>query len=870
MATFHHLPWFQTDLGVFAASEALTWTGSTGRYVADDSNSIDLWVLTGSVPGPDELITGSATGSRRRIGGSRYLLHYNVTNGIAFVGGEAIQWGGGASTGRFRENAYTDAITFYHDTGPAPAPGDTVSAPTGSGASRTLSAWGNWPLNTEIRPVRLPYIAADRNLTAIAYKVNVAETNSVATFRTIFTYFVDLLGGQSGFLSHFPNNFLKDSTEDFQAVSVGAFYAGQGFTFGSQFTPDELSGLLLQTDPDVYPRWIRAFVNIDGSGVSHPHVLVRESVGTGIVNVQVTKIGTITDPVGNLSKDYALADWQTMTGDYAVWRADVGLHGQPLSPVGMFYIDNSYMESLHPTSPTGTRYEWYSYYPSLTQPTLLDDRMDFRYYDLRVYDNVAGEWRFLTDWQVTNEAEGPDPNHGYSTQHDPGKIAALCGATTSHRENVRDRYLFAGFTYRNASTLAALAPVGMQQEVSGDRYLNGPKWGSATPWVMNESVRGYLVLHPSTTQGASAVFRVPDDAAGTYRIEGDFARANTASGSGDGVLVSVTAAGTVLFSGACTATATVNLNDVFNVSNASLQNFAGTAVLRAGDEIVFTVTSGGADSTFDATALRVTTLAFVEPVVVPALTERTFEVAERIQIGRWNTTLLTWTNGVGSISAGTECWTQWDMSAFDISNLFIGNAPDPTVHIGTTSGGRYILDFVAWLGPVVADFSTASPPTNRDFRKIVTKTVDIMMPSAGMTTVTLPLRNDDGTMTPLGASLMANYRRLDSQGRRRFTFGVRVNSTTPLTATGNPSPPSNHQMFDTDIDSFTVYVGDNFTGWGGVRGTPGVDRAVRCPRCGIVLREAELVADGVVRIKVCPDCYDPPVEPSNFRWPFRS
>jgi hypothetical protein len=160
---------------------------------------------------------------------------------------------------------------------------------------------------------------------------------------------------------------------------------------------------------------------------------------------------------------------------------------------------------------------------------------------------------------------------------------------------------------------------------------------------------------------------------------------------------------------------------------------------------------------------------------------------------------------------------------------------------------------------LVSNFSTASPPANRDFRRTVLRTITVVLTDDEITTITLPLHHIDGSITAIGGSLSANLRRPDSAGRRRFALGMRIAAASPST-----------QITTAEAAFIRVYVADSFTGWGGQRGTAGVDRAVRCPRCGTVLRETNVIADGVTRLRVCPDCYDPPAEPPNFRWPFRT
>ena len=61
------------------------------------------------------------------------------------------------------------------------------------------------------------------------------------------------------------------------------------------------------------------------------------------------------------------------------------------------------------------------------------------------------------------------------------------------------------------------------------------------------------------------------------------------------------------------------------------------------------------------------------------------------------------------------------------------------------------------------------------------------------------------------------------------------------------------------------------TGKSGLRAPAGTDRAVECPRCARTVLESQLIRDGVQKgLLVCPECYDPPTPPGNFRWPFRS
>lgn len=218
------------------------------------------------------------------------------------------------------------------------------------------------------------------------------------------------------------------------------------------------------------------------------------------------------------------------------------------------------------------------------------------------------------------------------------------------------------------------------------------------------------------------------------------------------------------------------------------------------------------------------------------------------QRGNYTPATGVWSDAVFSIvalSPGVEAWLLVNKTP-----LLTAFPTALTLNITTDFAETATLGLLAFTAPVTVNFSTGGLVPDAT-RVAVVQSTSVAL-ALGANAITLPLTDSHGKATPLHGAARSRLR-AHTNGTHYFAVGLRWSGTGGTLLT----------------PSLSATYSDEFTGWGGERGTAGVDRAVRCPRCGNVAKEADLVADGYTRTPVCARCYDPPPEPSSFQWPFR-
>ena len=222
-----------------------------------------------------------------------------------------------------------------------------------------------------------------------------------------------------------------------------------------------------------------------------------------------------------------------------------------------------------------------------------------------------------------------------------------------------------------------------------------------------------------------------------------------------------------------------------------------------------------------------------------------------VQAGSWNGAAWTLPDGLGLVAFGgaNEAWIVVDADSVN-QNIISGL----TLNAGTLFVESGPVDVLVYDQPLRQDFVGAIGPTSR--RLVETITISFLGP---LVTTPLTLNSSNGTATFLGALIRAAGAR-DSLGRSRVAVGLR--------GTGFVGGSMN---IHTPLAGLRANVSGPYTGDSKLVGTAGADRAVECPRCGNLVLDSNLVRDGVQKgLMVCPECYDPPMPPSNWRFPFRA
>jgi hypothetical protein len=214
-----------------------------------------------------------------------------------------------------------------------------------------------------------------------------------------------------------------------------------------------------------------------------------------------------------------------------------------------------------------------------------------------------------------------------------------------------------------------------------------------------------------------------------------------------------------------------------------------------------------------------------------------------LQRGSFDTGTDVWYDAVFNlvtIGSAVQGWVQLDKSTplVNLTTNFTVQASSNFDETGT------LTVFTISRTPVVSDFSASNPP----LPAVASSTTTITFVNTVSQIITLPLADSRGKGTPLHGEMRMRYR-----SPHRFAVGFGWSGTGGAVL----------------LQNFSLTYTEEFTGWGGHRGTAGVDRAVRCPRCGSVTKEADLVRDGYTLSDVCAHCFDPdPRAQPLLQWPF--
>jgi len=162
---------------------------------------------------------------------------------------------------------------------------------------------------------------------------------------------------------------------------------------------DSQHGVKLLVDPDTWPRFGRVFENVDNIGNIGKNIYPRNNTGLPSVSNPitvrwtVTKTGTVTDPVQNLSKDLA-GNWVPLIGTFVIWRFEIEIDGASHS-VADYYLPIDYAEFIRAWDPLALHQEYFG-----AQEQILDEQKGtVQYSDMRAFDGTT--WYPLNDWTIT-------------------------------------------------------------------------------------------------------------------------------------------------------------------------------------------------------------------------------------------------------------------------------------------------------------------------------------------------------------------------------------------------------------------------------------------------------------------------------------
>jgi len=496
---------------------------------------------------------------------------------------------------------------------------------------------------TRIAPRNLPWPAGSTNLTAIEWTQEIIESHADFTFRSVFAFPIPHNGADYKFVTHTPNNRPKLGTipNDFYGA-IFEFDEALGFGASAQFSGlsvPEPNGLLLEADPTIDPLWQRLWLDGDYTGVVWPYFFAAK--GLYPLNPLPLKlrvftqlIGFVTDPVGNYFRDLS-GNWIPLIGDFARWRIKISINDAPFNSIGVLYMPAARIPSLRASHPFELIPENFTNHPGV--PDLSYDPLQFRYSHVRVWDGT--NWHELNDWRTGYLYESTDTNHGWTPQAETGKLTIIVGNTSVYREHLVPRWMFTGFQYENARTQAVLPPQGFSALASGSggTTFDGPRWGSSPsslPCVLHDRNRGYIVMHPSPTDGASQVYVARES--GLHQFVGAFARANNIETAGDGVRCSIVSENQLLFQGEIlSGSYTIDVANVF-AAGPGVIDFDVSLHMNTGDRLRFIIDSRSAgDATFDLTAIKskvfiTPTESELDPMDAPVVTNQEEQIIIRL------------------------------------------------------------------------------------------------------------------------------------------------------------------------------------------------------------------------------------------------
>jgi hypothetical protein len=335
-------------------------------------------------------------------------------------------------------------------------------------------------------------------LTQLTWKAEIAEYNYIPagleSFRPRIEFNSVGFGGSVGicYVGAMIQNLGHSFTDD-AVGSSGPFPAvGLYLTSLHPEWPDSFHGVSLNADPALPPRYGRIFENVDGLGYSAKNIYTRQNIGDPPVVIRwtVSKLGTITNPPANLSKNLA-GTWVPLIGTFAVHQEYFGAADRILD------------------AQKGT----------------------VRYTDMRAFDGT--EWYDLQDWKITwridDEAGNLDNRFGWKT--DGFSLISRVG----HEADIAECYRDPGRTFRimlhsDATAFYTVTPCRVADTRNPVGPSGAPALGANTSRIfpvsglcgipssahavsvnvtaVQAAAAGYLTLYPGNATGAPLVSSV--------------------------------------------------------------------------------------------------------------------------------------------------------------------------------------------------------------------------------------------------------------------------------------------------------------------------------------------------------------------------
>ncbi|MGA7409292.1 MAG: BACON domain-containing carbohydrate-binding protein [Bryobacteraceae bacterium] len=157
-------------------------------------------------------------------------------------------------------------------------------------------------------------------------------------------------------------------------------------------------GVSLDADPTAYPQFGRIFENVDGGGFVGMNIYTRQNVGSPdplhpiLVRWTVSRVGVVTNPLGNFSKDLTGA-WAPLVGTFVQWRFSIAISGQS-QDVATYYLPIEKAEYISVGTPLDLGQEQFG----SVEDTLVGEPTRVHYSDMRVTDGAA--WYPLQQWRL--------------------------------------------------------------------------------------------------------------------------------------------------------------------------------------------------------------------------------------------------------------------------------------------------------------------------------------------------------------------------------------------------------------------------------------------------------------------------------------
>jgi hypothetical protein len=342
--------------------------------------------------------------------------------------------------------------------------------------------------------------------------------------------------------------------------------------------PDSRYGVELLANSGAPPQFARCFQNIDGSGYVGKNIYTRQNIGDLgltkpiVVTWTVTRGATLTNPVGNFSKNLA-GDWVPLIGTFITWNFRVSINSREYN-VANFFLPIELVEFLHPATPLILHQE----YQYLNSPSsLLDVAKGFvRYTDMKASDGVDSYP--LSDWKTVWEIDDGVGNHDqrFGRAADATAVVSRVGHDSDVSECVRD----AGISFaKGLSVLAADA-------IAGSLQINYPPTFS---WTATSNANWFtLTSSPFGVGSATLVYR-------SAANESDQSRTATISIGGEEIVVTQSG----WFSQSMLATDFAKSlwwsYDVVSASSVTTMNSRGTATFQNGSVATTGPAFGGSD-----------------------------------------------------------------------------------------------------------------------------------------------------------------------------------------------------------------------------------------------------------------------------------